>query len=233
MVGHFTVHGLSVSVSVNTGATPGVAADIHTNSAVIDAVTGFIAATMAADAAAVHDATLTFVNAFMNVDPATAAAMHFLSAISVMPEHAPAPALPIGAPIPVLGATAPPTTLSAWEMEGVGGEIEGVGGEEEEEAAEEEQMVVQEEQIAVQEVSEPEVSQVMHGSDTCRLCHVPCHLCHVPCHLSGGGASRGARGVRQPSAAGRRLLRTHVKQIRPKNPGKQKYFHGCERNRLQ
>jgi len=161
VVGHFTVHGLSVSVSVNTGATPGVAADIHTNSAVIDAVTGFIAATMAADAAAVHDATLTFVNAFMNVDPATAAAMHFLSAISVMPEHAPAPApaLPIGAPIPVLGATAPPTTLSAWEMEGVGGEIEGVGGEEEEEAAEEEQMVVQEEQIAVQEGSGPEVSQ--------------------------------------------------------------------------
>jgi len=96
VVGHFTVHGLSVSVSVNTG---GVQANINTNNNVIDAMTSFLQATMSANTGDVHDATINFVNAFMNADNNTTAAMNFLSAIAVMPspatdaEPAPVPAL--------------------------------------------------------------------------------------------------------------------------------------------
>jgi len=98
VVGHFTVHGLSVSVSVNTGA-GGIQANINTNNNVIDAMTNFLQATMSANTGDVHDATINFVNAFMNADNNTTAAMNFLSAIAVMPspatdaEPAPAPAL--------------------------------------------------------------------------------------------------------------------------------------------
>merc|ERR1711974_343328 len=66
---------------------------------VIDAMTNFLQATMSANTGDVHDATINFVNAFMNADNNTTAAMNFLSAIAVMPspatdaEPAPAPAL--------------------------------------------------------------------------------------------------------------------------------------------
>merc|ERR1712037_900045 len=56
-------------------------------------------ATMSANTGDVHEATINFVNAFMNADNNTTAAMNFLSAIAVMPspatdaEPAPAPAL--------------------------------------------------------------------------------------------------------------------------------------------
>jgi len=98
VVGHFTVHGLSVSVSVNTGA-GGIQANINNNNNVIDAMTNFLQATMSANTGDVHEATINFVNAFMNADNNTTAAMNFLSAIAVMPspatdaEPAPAPAL--------------------------------------------------------------------------------------------------------------------------------------------
>jgi len=98
VVGHFTVHGLSVSVSVNTGA-GGIQANINNNNNVIDAMTNFLQATMNANTGDVHEATINFVNAFMNADNNTTAAMNFLSAIAVMPspatdaEPAPAPAL--------------------------------------------------------------------------------------------------------------------------------------------
>ena len=113
VVGHFTVHGLSVSVSVNTGA-GGIQANINTNNnvrsafiihlfrdnspfktvlkpifpsepstQVIDAMTNFLQATMSANTGDVHDATINFVNAFMNADNNTTAAMNFLSAIAV------------------------------------------------------------------------------------------------------------------------------------------------------
>jgi len=66
---------------------------------VIDAMTNFLQATMSANTGDVHEATINFVNAFMNADNNTTAAMNFLSAIAVMPspatdaEPAPAPAL--------------------------------------------------------------------------------------------------------------------------------------------
>jgi len=62
-------------------------------------MTNFLQATMSANTGDVHDATINFVNAFMNADNNTTAAMNFLSAIAVMPspatdaEPAPVPAL--------------------------------------------------------------------------------------------------------------------------------------------
>jgi len=99
VVGHFTVHGLSVSVSVNTGAGGGVQANINTNNNVIDAMTSFLQATMNPNTVDVHDATINFVNAFMNADNNTTAALNFLSMMAGLPnpatdaEPVPAPAL--------------------------------------------------------------------------------------------------------------------------------------------
>ena len=53
-------------------------------SQVIDAMTNFLQATMSANTGDVHDATINFVNAFMNTDNNTTAAMNFLSAIAVL-----------------------------------------------------------------------------------------------------------------------------------------------------
>ena len=51
---------------------------------VIDAMTNFLQATMSANTGDVHEATINFVNAFMNADNNTTAAMNFLSAIAVI-----------------------------------------------------------------------------------------------------------------------------------------------------
>ena len=47
-------------------------------------MTNFLQATMSANTGDVHDATINFVNAFMNADNNTTAAMNFLSAIAVI-----------------------------------------------------------------------------------------------------------------------------------------------------
>ena len=57
---------------------------IELKTQVIDAMTSFLQATMSANTGDVHDATINFVNAFMNADNNTTAAMNFLSAIAVI-----------------------------------------------------------------------------------------------------------------------------------------------------
>ena len=95
--------------------------------------------------------------------------------------------LPPGAPIPVLGATAPPNTLSAWEIEGMGGQeaAEEVGQVELVELVEQVEQMEQTEVMEVQERSELEVSQVnvviykfRNFTEQCR------HLTSEDMHLS-------------------------------------------------